>query len=188
MHPNVLTYWADGASLAQLMQSGEVYMSWAWNETYFTMSYEGHPIAMKRDTDEGSSSWFCGLVHSATAEGSTDKFYDFLNAWMEDYVATYIVEWWGYGHSNVVSAGVSSELLEAAGLDSSPDLDAKTLFQGPVNSELRERIAEFELIRPASSQSGDRPRHSAGFAGQGRKRSAAASGRFLPSRAGQSGR
>ena len=148
VHPNVLTYWADGASLAQLMQSGEVYMSWAWNETYFTMSYEGHPIAMKRDTDEGSSSWFCGLVHSATAEGSTDKFYDFLNAWMEDYVATYIVEWWGYGHSNVVSAGVSSELLEAAGLDSSPDLDAKTLFQGPVNSELRERmIAEFELIK-----------------------------------------
>ena len=130
------------------MQSGEVYMSWAWNETYFTMSYEGHPIAMKRDTDEGSSSWFCGLVHSATAEGSTDKFYDFLNAWMEDYVATYIVEWWGYGHSNVVSAGVSGELLEAAGLDSSPDLDAKTLFQGPVNSELRERmIAEFELIK-----------------------------------------
>ena len=67
---------------------------------------------------------------------------------MEDYVANYIVEWWGYGHSNVVSANVSSELLDAAGLGSDPELDAKTLFQGPVNADLRERmIAEWELIK-----------------------------------------
>ena len=128
------------------MQSGEVYLSWAWNETYFTMSYEGYPIAMKRDTDEGTSSWFCGLTRSATGAGSEDKFYDFVNAQLEDYVAQYIVEWWGYGHS--IADKVSAELLEAAGLDSSPDLDAKTLFQGPVDADLRERmIAEFELIK-----------------------------------------
>ena len=148
VHKNVRAYWIDGPGLAQLMQSGEVYLAWAWNETYFTMSYEGYPIAMKRDTDEGFSSWFCGLTHSATSEGSVDKFYDFVNAELNDYVAQYIVEWWGYGHSRIEAANVPSELLEAAALDISPDLDGKILFQGPVNSDLRERmIAEFELIK-----------------------------------------
>ena len=77
-----------------------------------------------------------------------DKFYDFVNAELNDYVAQYIVEWWGYGHSRIEAANVPSELLEAAALDISPDLDGKILFQGPVNSDLRERmIAEFELIK-----------------------------------------
>ena len=69
VHPNVRTYWSDGASLAQLMQSGEVYLAWAWNETYSTMSAEGYPIAMKRDTAEGSSSWVCGYVNLANGPG-----------------------------------------------------------------------------------------------------------------------
>ena len=53
VHANVRTYWADGASLAQLMQSGEVYLAWAWNETFSTMSYEGHPIAIETRPGRG---------------------------------------------------------------------------------------------------------------------------------------
>ena len=149
VHGNVRTYWADGASLAQLMQSGEVYLSWAWNETYSTMTYEGHPIAMKRDTTEGASSWVCGYVKLANAPGSDDKFYDFINAWLEPKTAEYLVSAWGYGHGNAAAmAEMNTDDLAAVGLDSTDKLRANTLWQSPVPVALREKmIAEFELIK-----------------------------------------
>lgn len=149
VHPNVRTYWSDGASLAQLMQSGEVYLSWAWNETFSTMTYEGHPIAMKRDTDEGASSWVCGYAKLANGPGSEDKFYDFINAWLEPSTANYLVSAWGYGHGNAAAmAKMETADLAAVGLDSTEALRANTLWQAPVPSALREKmIAEFELIK-----------------------------------------
>ena len=149
VHKNVRTYWTDGASLAQLMQSGEVYLAWAWNETFSTMSGEGYPIAMKRDTAEGSSSWVCGYSKLAAAPGSEDKFYDFLNAWLSPRSADYIVNNWGYGHSNAAEMSkMSAEDLAAVGLETSENLRAGTLWQGPLPAELREKmIAEFELIK-----------------------------------------
>ncbi len=149
VHQNVRTYWSDGATLSQLMSSGEVYLAWAWNETFSTMSYEGFPIAMKRDTDEGASSWVCGYARTANAPGSEDKFYDFINAWLEPSTVEYIVGYWGYGHSNAaVMSTMSSEDLAAVGLDTSDELREGTLWQGPVPVELREKmIAEFELIK-----------------------------------------
>jgi spermidine/putrescine transport system substrate-binding protein len=149
VHPNVRTYWSDGATLAQLMQSGEVYLSWAWNETFSTMSYEGYPIAMKRDTTEGASSWVCGYVKLADAPGSEDKTYDFINAWLEPATVEYIVNAWGYGHANATEMGkIAEEDLAAVGLETSDKLREGTLWQAPVPSELREKmIAEFELIK-----------------------------------------
>lgn len=149
VHPNVRTYWADGASLAQLMQSGEVYLAWAWNETFSTMSAEGHPIAMKRNPVEGASSWVCGYAKLADGEGSDDKFYDFINAWLEPATAEYLVSYWGYGHSNAAAMStMSQEDLAAVGLGSSEEARANTLWQAPVPAALREKmIAEFELIK-----------------------------------------
>nr|WP_241525665.1 extracellular solute-binding protein [Pseudophaeobacter leonis] len=149
VHGNVRTYWADGASLAQLMQSGEVYLSWAWNETFSTMTYEGHPIAMKRDTDEGASSWVCGYSKLANGPGSDDKFYDFINAWLDPKTANYLVSAWGYGHGNAKAmAEMDTADLAAVGLDSTENLRANTLWQAPVPVALREKmIAEFELIK-----------------------------------------
>jgi spermidine/putrescine transport system substrate-binding protein len=149
VHPNVRAYWDSGSSLAQLMQSGEVYLSWAWNETFSTMSYEGHPIAMKRDTKEGSSSWVCGYVDLVDGPGSEDKFYDFINAWLEPSTVNYIVTAWGYGHANAKAMSeMAPEDVAAVGLNTSDTLRANTLWQGPVPPALREKmIAEFELIK-----------------------------------------
>lgn len=149
VHPNVRAYWADGASLAQLMQSGEVLFAWAWNETFSTMSYEGYPIGMTRNMEEGSSSWVCGYSHLADAPGSVDKFYDFINAWLEPETADYLVNTWGYGHGNAAAmAEMSNEDLAYVGLDSTEAHRANTLWQAPVPTELREKmIAEFELIK-----------------------------------------
>jgi spermidine/putrescine transport system substrate-binding protein len=149
VHANMRAYWTDGASLAQMMQSGEVYLAWAWNETFSTMSYEGHPIAMNRGTKEGSSSWVCGYSKLADGPGSDDKAYDFINAWLSEKTADYIVSAWGYGHSNATAmAKMSEEDLAAVGLESSDNLRAGTLWQAPMRADLREKmIAEFEKIK-----------------------------------------
>jgi len=149
VHKNVRSYWADGASLAQLMTSGEVYLAWAWNETFSTLSAEGYPIKMKRDTKEGASSWVCGYVKLKDGQGSDEKFYDFINAWLEPSTVSFIVNDWGYGHSNMVEmAKIPEADLEAVGLESSDKLRAGTLWQGPQQPEMRlKMVEEFEKIK-----------------------------------------
>ena len=76
IHPNLRTYWTDPAELSQLLSTGEVLVSWAWNETYPTMVEEGRPIAFEREPAEGSSLWLCGYVNMVEAPGSEDKAYE----------------------------------------------------------------------------------------------------------------
>ena len=54
MHANLRTYWTDPAELSQLLASGEVLVSWAWNETFPAMVEEGRPIGFQREASEGS--------------------------------------------------------------------------------------------------------------------------------------
>jgi spermidine/putrescine transport system substrate-binding protein len=149
VHQNVRTYWTDGSELAQLMASGEVQIAWAWNETATTMQGEGHPIAMKRDTKEGSSTWVCGYVRLKGSTASDEQVYDFLNAWMEPRTAEYIVTSWGYGHSNQAGmAKIDPETLKSSGFGDLDKYTANTLWQAPVPTALREKmIAEFEKIK-----------------------------------------
>lgn len=149
VHQNVRVYWQDGPSLAQAMASGEVTVAWAWNETPVTMQAEGHPVALKRDTQEGLSTWVCGYVLLKDGEGSEDKAYDFINAWLEEGVADYIVNAWGYGHSNQAALDkIDQTVLASMGYDNLDSFVDKTLWQAPVPSALREKmIAEFEKIK-----------------------------------------
>jgi spermidine/putrescine-binding protein len=149
VHQNVRAYWQDGSELAQLIASGEVQIAWSWNETAVTMQGEGQPVAMKRDTKEGSSSWVCGYVRLKSSTAPDDEVYDFLNAWMTPETANYIVTAWGYGHSNEEGmAKVDPEALKSSGFNDLDKYTADTLWQAPVPAELREKmIAEFEKIK-----------------------------------------
>lgn len=145
-HANVRAYWADGAELSQLMATGEVVLAWAWNETPTTMVAEGHPIAFEREPAEGSTTWFCGYVNLKDGPGDEDKIYDFINAWLEERTARYIIENWGYGHSNTVAvAGIDDAVLDDVGLG---EVSAPVLAQVPMDNTLRDRmLAEFEKIK-----------------------------------------
>ena len=149
VHPNVRAYWQDGASLAQLMASGEVILAWAWNETTTTMQADNQPVALTRDTEEGYSTWVCGYVNLANGGGSEDKLYDFLSAWNEDRVADYLVTAWGYGHANGdAMSKIDKATLASMSFDNLEAYVDKTLWQAPVPTDLREKmIAEFERIK-----------------------------------------
>lgn len=148
-HQNVRHYWQDGATLAQLMTSGEVVLAWAWNETAVTLQAANQPVVMNRGAKEGYSTWVCGYVRIKGSDGPEDQLYDFLNAWMEPRTAEYIVTAWGYGHSNQVGmAAVDPQVLADSGYDDLEKYTDNTLWQAPVPAELRERmIAEFEKIK-----------------------------------------
>ncbi len=146
-HQNVRAYWIDGAELSQLMSSGEVLISWAWNETPTTMQAEGHDVVANRETSEGSSTWFCGYVNLTDGPNDESKVYDYFNAWLDPSSTDYIVNEWGYGHGNQAAMEeLGTELLESVGLgavDSVP-----LLAQIPMDNALRERmITEFEKIK-----------------------------------------
>ncbi len=149
VHKNVRLYWTDSTEIAQAMGSGEVDLAWAWNDAATQLSNEGMNVKMKRDTEEGLSTWVCGYVRLKDAPGSAQKAYDFLSAVNDPGVADYIVNEWGYGMSNAKGMDtVDPAVLKANGYDDVQKFVDKTLFQSPVSPEQKQReIDEFEKIK-----------------------------------------
>ncbi len=146
VHPNLRTYWTDPGELAQIMASGEIQISWAWNETYPTMVEEGRPIAFQRETVEGSSLWLCGYVNLADAPGDEQKVYDYMNAFLAESSVVPLLDA-GYGSANAtaLTALVSEDDLVASGLGA---IDVPVLAQLPMSNARREQQNEtFELIK-----------------------------------------
>lgn len=146
VHPNVRTYWNDGAELGQLMATGEVLIAWAWSETPAQLVASGLPIGFERETVEGSSMFSCGYVNLTNGPGSEDKAHAFMDSYLEASVAQFITSEWGYGHGNAEAmADIGVERLDEIGLG---DIDVPVLYQVPMDIPLRERmIAEFERIK-----------------------------------------
>ena len=149
VHQNVRLYWTDNTDLSQAIAGGEVDLAWAWNETATTLAADGVPVAMKKDTVEGISTWVCGYVRLKGGAGSEEQQYGFLNAISDPAISAYMVENWGYGHSNAKGmAAVDSKILADKGFADIDQFTANTLFQSPMPTELRQRmIAEFEKIK-----------------------------------------
>ena len=147
VHKNVRQYHADGAEGAALMKSGEILLEWTWNEVAFTLGYEEDaPTAVfNRNTKEGSSTWVCGYTMMKDGPGSKQKAYDFLDAWLADSSAEYILTEWGYGHTNkAIMATVGKE----NGWGPLESYTMGSLFQKPSDPALREKmIKEWELIK-----------------------------------------
>lgn len=146
VHPNLRTYWADAAELAQLMSSGEILVAWAWNEVPPTMREEGRPVGFNRETTEGTSLWVCGYVNLVESPGSEDKAYDYVNAVLSESSVVPLLDY-GFGSANqaALEAQVTAQDLEDAGLE---PVEVPVLAQLPVSNDLRERMNEtFEQIK-----------------------------------------
>ncbi len=146
VHQNVRKYHADGAEGSALMKTGEIVLEWTWNEVSHTLGFwEEMPIAMNRQTKEGSSTWVCGYTKMKDGPGEEEKVYDFLDAWLDDSSAEYMVTEWGYGHSN---GKVMDAIGEENNFGSLESYSKNTLWQQPTDPKLREKmIREFELIK-----------------------------------------
>lgn len=145
-HKNVQSYWADPSEQAQTMASGEVLISWSWNDGVAYLQADGYPVAFQREAKEGSSSFFCGFVNMKDGPGNEDKVYDFINSWLRPDAGKALLDEIGYGHTSVKAMeAITAEEKETAGIQ---PIDAPILAQTPNDPELRERqLAEFEKIK-----------------------------------------
>ncbi|WP_412179034.1 ABC transporter substrate-binding protein [Rhizobium sp. TRM95796] len=149
VHKNVRLYWTENTDLSQAMASGEVDLAWGWNETATTLEKDGQPVATNANPAEGHSTWVCGYVKLKGGEAPAENAYDFLNAVSNPDIAAYLVDSWGYGHSNARGmAVVDPAILKAKGYADVGNFVSNTLFQSPLPIVLREKmIAEFEKIK-----------------------------------------
>ena len=145
-HKNVQSYWADPAEQAQTMASGEVLISWSWNDGVTYLKADGYPVAFQREPIEGSSTFFCGYVNLKDGPGSEDKAYDFMNSWLRPDSARALLDEIGYGHSSLKAMEtIPAEEQVEAGIG---PVNAPILPQVPNDPVLRERqLAEFEKIK-----------------------------------------
>ena len=145
-HENVVAYWADPSELAQLMVSGQVLVSWSWNDPVALMRKENFPVGFQRQAREGATSFFCGYVNMKGAPGSEDKAYDFINAWLDHGSAQGLLDGFGYASANDVSLeALPGDELKAA--DVNP-IDTTMLAQTPLDVAMRDRmLEEFEKIK-----------------------------------------
>ncbi len=146
VHPNVRAYWADPAEMTQLMASGEVLVSWSWNDGVALLKEEGFPVEFNRSPKEGAATFFCGLVKLKDGPGNDDKAYDFANSLLSNEGAAAIVDAIGYATSNTAAmATLPAEALKDAYLD---PVTTTLFMQSPTSAEFREKmISEFELIK-----------------------------------------
>ena len=146
VHANVRAYWTDPSELSQLMSSGEVLVSWSWNDVVPLLKAEGFPIGFQRQPKEGVSSFFCGYVNAKDAPGNEDKAYDFINAWLSHGTAKFLLDTVGYAHANdAAMAEIPLDVQIAA--DANP-ITTTLLAQTPIASSMRDRmLQEFEQIK-----------------------------------------
>ena len=146
VHPNVRAYWADPAEMTQLMASGEVLVSWSWNDGVALLKEENYPVDFNRSPKEGAATFFCGFVNLKDGPGSEDKVYDFVNSMLSDGGTAAVVDAIGYATSNTAAmAKLDAQALKDAFLD---PVDGTLFMQSPTSAAFREKmISEFELIK-----------------------------------------
>ena len=112
------SYWAVETDGEAMMSSGEVVASYFWSGPVYRLQEAGIPVEYIMDPKGGIISWACGLVMTNNGEGDEQAAYDFINAWNSPEAGKFLIEVYGYGHSNLLTYDiVDPEILKTMGLD-----------------------------------------------------------------------
>ncbi|KUJ85707.1 spermidine/putrescine ABC transporter substrate-binding protein [Ruegeria marisrubri] len=149
IHPNVRFYWSDAGQLDQALASGEVEMGWGWNQSELNLIWNETPAVMMRDVNKGIATWVCGYVHLKSSKQPVEQVYDMLNALTSEASGKYIIESWGYAHSNADAfKSADQELIETYGFADVDSFFEGSLFFDAVKPELEAKmLKEFERIK-----------------------------------------
>tara|TARA_B100001123_G_scaffold241592_1_gene270099 strand:- start:352 stop:1464 length:1113 start_codon:yes stop_codon:yes gene_type:complete len=105
MRKNVKIFTTDTATMEQALMDEEVWCALGWNESSWNT---GFPMM---SPSEGTLTWSCGLVIHKDAP-NLDLAYDLIESAISAETSEYLLNEWGYGHSN--KSGY--ETIDAAGL------------------------------------------------------------------------
>ena len=148
LHHNMRFYWSSPTEFEQSMAAGEVLAAWSWNSSIIEMKNQGIEVVFM-NPKEGIMTWICGFTVMSSGEAADDLIYDYLNATMEPRVGKYLIEEYGYGHSNKHTYDVvSQDVLEALGIVDPVALMAQGNFYDEIPSDIREKmIVKFDEIK-----------------------------------------
>jgi spermidine/putrescine transport system substrate-binding protein len=93
MRKNVKIFTTDSATMEQAIMDEEVWAALCWNESAWNT---GFPMM---SPIEGTLTWSCGLVIHKEAP-NIDLAYDLIESAISSETSEYLLNEWGYGHSN----------------------------------------------------------------------------------------
>jgi spermidine/putrescine transport system substrate-binding protein len=136
-------YWSSRQDFDQALAGGEVVMGYSWNSTVVSMTKQGIPVKYA-NPKEGISTYCCGLVLCSDPPGPLDQSYDFIDAWIDPSAGKYLIEEYGYGHSNRKSFDlVAKERLVELGISTPEALFAQGRFDKTIPADYQTRYEEL---------------------------------------------
>ena len=108
----VRMYWDSQTDMEQAIASGECVAGYAWNEAMVHLTEQGVPVAYA-NPKEGALAWACGLARIKDAPGDEQMAYDFIDAWLSPETGKFLIEEYGYGHSNQKSFEIADPAIVA---------------------------------------------------------------------------
>ncbi len=132
LNEQVLFYWGSETDAETALASGEIVASYLWTGPVNRLRDDGLPVDYMFRPKEGVVSFCCGLVLTQNGTADEAAAYDFINAWSSPEAGQYLIEAYGYGHSNSLTYDlVSEDVLQSIGLggDVSAFLSETSFFQ-----------------------------------------------------------
>ena len=146
--PLIRTYTDDTTTLEQALASGELTAAMTWNSSAVLLQSEGVPVKFAKPK-EGALTWVCGLMIHKDAP-KLDRAYDVIDSLLSVETGKFMINDYGYGHSNKKSfEAFDDETLQGLGLSSTPaDILEAGHFQIPQTQEWETRMnGLFEEIK-----------------------------------------
>lgn len=146
--PLIRLYTNDTTTLEQALASGEMVAAMTWNSSAALLKSEGVPVAFAKPK-EGALTWVCGLMMHKDAP-NPEKAYDVIDSLLSVETGKFMINDYGYGHSNAKSfESFSDEQLTAIGLSKDPlEVLQAGHFQSEQSQEFESEVnALFEQIK-----------------------------------------
>ncbi|WP_306116030.1 MULTISPECIES: PotD/PotF family extracellular solute-binding protein [unclassified Roseovarius] len=146
--PLIRVYTDDTTTLEQALSSGEMAAAMTWNSSATLLQSEGVPVKFA-NPKEGALTWVCGLMVHKDAP-NLDRAYDVIDSLLSVDSGKFMINDYGYGHSNAKSFNeFDAETLANLGLSKNPaDVLEAGHFQIPQSQEWETRMNEtFEQIK-----------------------------------------
>ncbi len=146
--PLIRVYTDDTTTLEQALSSGEMVAAMTWNSSATLLKAEGVPVKFAKPK-EGALTWVCGLMVHKDAP-NLDRAYDVIDSLLSVESGKFMINDYGYGHSNAKSFDAfDEETLVDLGLSKTPsEILAAGHFQLPQSQEWETRMNElFEQIK-----------------------------------------
>ncbi|MEM7440106.1 MAG: extracellular solute-binding protein [Pseudomonadota bacterium] len=146
--PLIRVYTDDTTTLEQALSSGELAAAMTWNSSAVLLQAEEVPVKFARPK-EGALTWVCGVMIHKDAP-NLDRAYDVIDSLLSVESGQFMINDYGYGHSNKKSfESFDEETLAGLGLSKNPaEILEAGHFQIPQTQDWETRMNElFEQIK-----------------------------------------